>query len=159
MGGSSIHHTCLSTLSGHCSCPEKGGVAAWPSPSFWPCLSCLHLPQLHKSNPLQQLSPVLKTDMIMRASSGQVFRRNKSWLSPTMLIGPKGLAQRVGEQANLNAEIPANLNNFRQKTKQSAVGSRHLKSLRQTLEYANLNKIIKNRKFEFPKRGTQLVGR
>jgi len=40
-----------------------------------------------------------------------------------MLIGPKGLAQRVGEQANLDAEIPANLNNFRQKTKQSAVGT------------------------------------
>lgn len=32
-----------------------------------------------------------------------------------------------------------------------------MKSLHQTLEYANLNKIIKNRKFEFPKRGTQLV--
>lgn len=42
-------------------------------------------------------------------------------------------------------------------SRQSAFRSRHLKSLHQTLEYANLNKIIKNRKFEFPKRGTQLV--
>lgn len=33
--------------------------------------------------------------------------------------------------------------------------SRHLKCLQQTLEYANLNKIIKNRKFEFPKSATR----
>lgn len=33
--------------------------------------------------------------------------------------------------------------------------SRHFEWLQQTLEYANLNKIIKNRKFEFPKSGTQ----
>lgn len=85
-----------------------------------------------------------------------------------MLIGPS-TGER--ERTNLVAEIPANLNNFRQKKnktnkirkkqssqQQSAVGIRHLKSLQQTLEYANLNKIIKNRKFEFPKRGTQLAG-
>lgn len=77
-------------------------------------------------------------------------------LSCTMLIGRR-------DEANFeHTKISANLNNLRPKNKggdrersEGAGGRRQLKCLRQTLEYANLNKIIKNRKFEFPKRATQ----
>lgn len=77
-------------------------------------------------------------------------------LSCTMLIGRR-------DEANFeHTKISANLNNLRPKNKggereeeSGEEGRRQLKCLRQTLEYANLNKIIKNRKFEFPKRATQ----
>lgn len=73
-----------------------------------------------------------------------------------MLIGRR-------DEANFeHTKISANLNNLRPKNKggereeeSEEEGRRQLKCLRQTLEYANLNKIIKNRKFEFPKRATQ----
>lgn len=76
-----------------------------------------------------------------------------------MLIGRR-------DEANFeHTKISANLNNLRPKNKgrererkrvvRGAGGRAQLKCLRQTLEYANLNKIIKNRKFEFPKRATQ----
>lgn len=44
-------------------------------------------------------------------------------VKPHYVNWPKRAGRRVGESTNLDAEIPANLNNFRQKTKQStAVG-------------------------------------
>lgn len=89
MGGwFSIHHTCLSFLSSHCSCPKKGACLESDLRQVFAMFVMFTPP----TNPLQQLPPALKTDMIMRACSGKVSRRNKSWLSPTMLIGPKGLA-------------------------------------------------------------------